>query len=147
MSATAIGVDRDPGQMTAWDTPHRTHSSTRVAANSICVSPSPGAGSGVDTLMEEDNSCHVARSPTHEPNSDIPHGGRFAVRRSDGQWAPDCHGAWIHPDLPGVGLDGFHVGNRSRAHAGRYAGPREVGPCEDRKSTRLNSSHLGISSA
>src|ERR1035437_9227484 len=98
MSATAIGVDRDPGPMTAWDTPPRTHSSTRGEANCICVSPTPGVCCGGETLIEEDNSCHLARSRTHEPNSDISHGGRFAVRRSDGQWAPDCHGSWIHPD-------------------------------------------------
>ena len=45
--ATASGVDRDPGHTTAWDTPPRTHSSTRVAANAAWTSPSPGrAGPG-----------------------------------------------------------------------------------------------------
>ena len=29
--ATASGVERDPGHTTAWDTPPRAHSSTRVA--------------------------------------------------------------------------------------------------------------------
>jgi hypothetical protein len=38
-SASASGVDREPGAITAWVTPARTHSSTRVAQNVACVTP------------------------------------------------------------------------------------------------------------
>ena len=46
--ASAIGVDRDPGQTTAWRTPERTHSSTNVAQKVALTSPTlvpPVAGS------------------------------------------------------------------------------------------------------
>ena len=59
-SATAKGVERDPGQMTACEIPHRVHSSTRVAANSIWMSALPGAGTGIGTLMAEDRTCDAA---------------------------------------------------------------------------------------
>src|SRR5690606_16173832 len=39
LSARAIGVLREPGAITAWRTPQRTHSSTRVAQAVALASP------------------------------------------------------------------------------------------------------------
>ena len=106
--ARASGVDREPGHTTAWATPPRTHSSTRVAAKAAWTSARPG-----------DRACRRyahRRSPmptTRPPLDPTGRPGRPVTARRD-QRARTAAGAGprLHPDRPGVGRDGRRPGHR-----------------------------------
>src|SRR5690606_14852319 len=60
-SASASGVERDPGHTTAWRTPHRTHSSTRVAANVAWTSAGSVGMAAIDVPVSSAMALHGER--------------------------------------------------------------------------------------
>ncbi len=116
-TARASGVDREPGQTTAWRTPARTHSSTSVAQKAAWRSPPPG---GVGRYAHRQVLCRTSPTPTvtASPPTCTPSPGRGP--------APGA-GPRVHPDRTGVGRAGRRPGRRPRAGAGRPARPRGLG--------------------
>ncbi len=121
--ATARGVDLDPGHTTAWDTPPRTHSSTRVAAKADWASTAAAPGPGLDTLTGAHHALRSRhrsrpRSPTRCPD--------LSAQRDPGYRPSRGDGPRVHPDRSGVGIDGREPGAGPPDRAGGHARPRRV---------------------
>ena len=135
-SASAIGVDRDPGATTASVSPARTHSSTSVAQNVAAVVSAGSEPVTDDSLgLRVMTTSHRAADPRaaaraqagrrSAPIRPAPRRPRSRQRSDQGRlvavhgftqtsacWSPDRRRAWPRP----------------RPGAGRRPGPRRVGP-------------------
>ena len=93
-SASAIGVEREPGEMTACVSPHRTHSSTSVVQNVRLIEPMSGAtGASVGADADQRPTLQPCLIPNPTPPrathlGPVPRPMRSAFRRCIAELAP-----------------------------------------------------------
>ena len=122
--ASAIGVEREPGAITASVSPPRTHSSTSVAQNVAAV-VSAGSEPVTHDSLGLVGHAHVPRPRGARSGGTA---GGPTVRGHRHRSRPAGGRARLHPDLGLLVADRRRPWPRSRPGPGRRTRPRRLGP-------------------